>query len=479
MSEQTANPESTAPDADGAEAVDTSSEIEMLDESLSDMTSALLGEAGDDDIDFEGMFAEIEPAGRTTPAAADDAPASADPADPAEGGEASVSEQLDEIEAAVAAAIDDADAELDAPELETPEPDAAEPEAPEPEDTAAPEDRDPPSPTAAPEPDAEPEAAAEPEAEAEREAEAATEPESEPETEAADTAQPAASDAGTPTTPEGEAEAAEASGADPDNSMAAVAQDLEKSEDAPEAVADPSNPSPPEAAEAPPEPVAADPEAAVDEPDAVEPVETAAEPVEPEADAAEQESAEAAAPPESSAGATDAETAPEVQSDQFVTESTMAAAGAAPDHGDAPSSEDTGGSADVARTPAEPQKAPGGRKLPAGVAALVARIGPVVGRLAKPVFDQMGGHVAKGAEAVARSFTGQPKLIRHSVAWIALWTLFNAGVVWAYLGLFRSGSPTPTEGSGTQITGAAGAPESVIGAGAAGVPGMPTAPSGR
>ncbi|QKK09574.1 MAG: hypothetical protein HND58_16315 [Planctomycetota bacterium] len=125
MSEQTANPESTTPDAEGADAVDSSSEIEKLDESLSDMTSALLGEAGDDDMDFEGMFAEIEPPSRATPATPDDTPAAAESDSGEEQADTSVSEQLDEIEAAVAAAIDEADAGLAADEAVVAEPDPA------------------------------------------------------------------------------------------------------------------------------------------------------------------------------------------------------------------------------------------------------------------------------------------------------------------------------------------------------------------
>ena len=453
MSEQTANPESTTPDAEGADAVDSSSEIEKLDESLSDMTSALLGEASDDDMDFEGMFAEIEPPSRATPATPDDTPAAAESDSGEEQADASVSEQLDEIEAAVAAAIDEADADLAVDEAAVAEPAATEDEA-DPAET----------PTAVVDPD--------------------------------DT--------------DDAAEPSDSAAAEPEDPMEAVAQELETTDDAAEAVAEPREPTPADISDAPPEPEAAEPEAEAEpevaaeseaeagesEPEALDAEvpatdadaagpEAEAEPVEPEAEATEPEpepESESAPLPESSGEATSADSTPEDEpsatADSPAAEAETTAE-ANPDSEGVASSEDAPASDGTDLPGAESAKSPGGRGLPAGVLAVFAMVGPVAGRLAKPVLDRMGVQVARGAEAVAGSFTGQPKLIRHSVAWIALWTLFNAGVVWAYLGLFRSGSPTPPEGSGTQITGASVAPDSVIGAGAAGVPGMPASPSAR
>ncbi|MFG0260192.1 MAG: hypothetical protein ACF8LK_07535 [Phycisphaerales bacterium JB041] len=236
--------------------------------------------------------------------------------------------------------------------------------------------------------------------------------------------------------------------------MAAVSQDLENSAEAPPASAEE------DSVVSPPESVSADTAAAE-----LETASVAPDPGPAEAPHTQREAERDGLPAEHTSDGETAESLPDGVENEPVH------AGAEPLEPRDP--------AERATARKEPKQTPDQGKLSAGIALALGRMGPVAASVAKPILHKMGGHVAKGAEAVAGSFTGQPKLIRHSVAWIALWTLFNAGVVWAYLGLFRSGSPTPVEGSGTQITGAAAAPESLIGAGGTAVSGSPTGLPGR
>lgn len=62
---------------------------------------------------------------------------------------------------------------------------------------------------------------------------------------------------------------------------------------------------------------------------------------------------------------------------------------------------------------------------------------------------------ARAVEPVAAWLGAQPSPVRQSIAWIAVWTAFNAACVWSYVLLFRTG-PAPEVGPGaTQIVGEA------------------------
>jgi hypothetical protein len=75
-------------------------------------------------------------------------------------------------------------------------------------------------------------------------------------------------------------------------------------------------------------------------------------------------------------------------------------------------------------------------------------------RLATGAAEALAGPLER-AEA---RFAAAPTAVRQSLAWVALWTLFNAGVVWGYLALFRSGTPEAGAGGSVLISGEPGAP---------------------
>lgn len=75
-------------------------------------------------------------------------------------------------------------------------------------------------------------------------------------------------------------------------------------------------------------------------------------------------------------------------------------------------------------------------------------------RLATRAAEALAGPLER-AEA---RFAAAPAAVRQSLAWVALWTLFNAGVVWGYLALFRSGTPEAGAGGSVLISGEPGTP---------------------
>ena len=383
--ERTANPKSTTTPTEGQEMDDSPSEIEQLDVSLSDMTGVLLGDARDDDMDFEGMFAEIDCSPRSTPAkvAADDPHPGAGEESSTDDPDASVSKQLDEIEAAVAAAIAEADAGLEpsGPEVAAATPSQESPELVE-----------------------------------------------EPETAADETIEPDATDGpGAPAaahidSDDVSGEGREYPASDADGTMTAVAEDLDSLESA-------------GAAPVSPAPMATRPEAVATS----EPAPAAAGPA---AEIAKDS-------PTNGDGLLEGEADVAPESDAF--------AGVGPS--------DAGVSA--------------GQRLTAHGPSLLDRLCTLGAGLVRPAFGALGTRLAPGTEALARSFTCKPRVVRQSVAWIALWTLFNACVVWAYLGLFRSAASTPAEGSGTRINGTFAPPPALGDAGATGDPGVSLTPSVR
>lgn len=114
--------------------------------------------------------------------------------------------------------------------------------------------------------------------------------------------------------------------------------------------------------------------------------------------------------------------------------------------------------------------------VPPGPAPASAPASPPEPALPRPPLwhkaSQAAGEVAANAlGSLATAFAARPRVVQHSVAWIGLWTLFNAGVVWGYLTLFRTSTPAGTSAAAVEISGAGDAPA----AGSAPKP-APTAP---
>jgi len=91
----------------------------------------------------------------------------------------------------------------------------------------------------------------------------------------------------------------------------------------------------------------------------------------------------------------------------------------------------------------------------AGGTARAAHARPRGGQALLLVASGIGSLIAIGLEPVAARLAGSSRTLRHSIAWLAVWTAFNAACVWTYLILFRSTPPGPAERSATEIVGAA------------------------
>lgn len=89
--------------------------------------------------------------------------------------------------------------------------------------------------------------------------------------------------------------------------------------------------------------------------------------------------------------------------------------------------------------------------------AIGGKASAIAGALAMRASVKLGDVVALVVEPVATRLAGQSKVIRQSLAWLALWTAFNAGVVWGYLLLFRSPGGGAHPASMTRIAGSEGA----------------------
>jgi hypothetical protein len=80
----------------------------------------------------------------------------------------------------------------------------------------------------------------------------------------------------------------------------------------------------------------------------------------------------------------------------------------------------------------------------------VAKLGGSVGRAAGPA--------VLGAMAVASApLAGQPKIVRDTVGWIALWTAFLSFSLWTYLLFFHKPDVPHTDSSPIEIVGQGGA----------------------
>ena len=89
---------------------------------------------------------------------------------------------------------------------------------------------------------------------------------------------------------------------------------------------------------------------------------------------------------------------------------------------------------------------------------LRARVLAVASPLAARVSAILADILTRGLEPLAVMLAGQPKLMRHSLAWLALWTAFNAGCVWGFLVFFRSTGGPADASLVTQIAGSDAAP---------------------
>lgn len=103
---------------------------------------------------------------------------------------------------------------------------------------------------------------------------------------------------------------------------------------------------------------------------------------------------------------------------------------------------------------------------------LKTRVRTIARPMGRAVAAKAGDLLARGVEPVAASLAGQPKVMRHSLAWLALATAFNAGVIWSYLAFFRSTGHEVDPAAMTQISGSEAAP----GAAGEGTPGGPGSP---
>lgn len=411
MTDQTVNTDEQRPPDETGLASDAQTEAADLDASLAEMASVMVESPDDDDFDFDGMFAEVgaaevgaenppqdsstdqsaTPSAETLPPPeAAEEPAAAEPhAEDEAAATPDVATQLDEIEAAVAAAIDEADAEaIEEAEHEQAAADAHATEAA---------------------PDAGEPAAEEPEPEA-------PSPPSDP-----DTVMHAAAEA---LEREGASGSADISVEEDDSAAAQTAAPAP----GPETAADPASETGAAVTDA-----ASTPD---HEPESPEP-QTTTEPARAGSGEDELEGR-----PESSQTASSDSAPPTATPESNIAQTT----GPADPDGNAP----TAGHTTMTKASAVARRT-------------VSRLGPLVQRVAGPQFARCGLIAARGLESLAASYSGRSKAVRHSIAWIAIWTLFNASVVWVYLGLFRSSTPGSGAASGTQITGAAPAPVQATG----------------
>ncbi len=86
-------------------------------------------------------------------------------------------------------------------------------------------------------------------------------------------------------------------------------------------------------------------------------------------------------------------------------------------------------------------------RLKAGVVAIALPVGRVI-------MTKTGDLLARGTEPLAFHLVDQPKVMRQSLAWLALWTAFNAGAVWSYLLFFRAPVAEVNPAAMTHISGA-------------------------
>lgn len=111
---------------------------------------------------------------------------------------------------------------------------------------------------------------------------------------------------------------------------------------------------------------------------------------------------------------------------------------------------------------------------PAAKVDLKTRLMAIAVQMATTIAAKAGELLARGIEPVAAALAEQPKLMRHSLAWLALWTAFNAGAIWSYLIFFRSTGHEADPAAMTQISGAAAA-RGAEGEATRGEPGSPPA----
>lgn len=79
----------------------------------------------------------------------------------------------------------------------------------------------------------------------------------------------------------------------------------------------------------------------------------------------------------------------------------------------------------------------------------------VLRRAADAALSSLCTLIAAALEPLGARVQGSSRTLRHSIAWLALWTAFNAACVWGYILMFRSATPRTVETSPTHIAGPA------------------------
>lgn len=89
---------------------------------------------------------------------------------------------------------------------------------------------------------------------------------------------------------------------------------------------------------------------------------------------------------------------------------------------------------------------------------LKTRIVAVSGPAGRAVSARGGELLALGIEPLAALLSSRPRVLRQSLAWLALWTAFNAVALWTYLVFFRSTGVEVDPVEVTRILGTEGSP---------------------
>jgi hypothetical protein len=100
----------------------------------------------------------------------------------------------------------------------------------------------------------------------------------------------------------------------------------------------------------------------------------------------------------------------------------------------------------VAAPAAQPARPPAFRRI---LTWIGPRIRPLVAAIAKPVTPL----AAKAVMLISKPLEGKPPKVRDSIGWVAIWTMFLAVCVWAYV-LLRPPVEQPNDGMATAVVSA-------------------------
>jgi hypothetical protein len=107
------------------------------------------------------------------------------------------------------------------------------------------------------------------------------------------------------------------------------------------------------------------------------------------------------------------------------------------------------------RAPASPASGPTARATAATKAQPKTSKALVIRRTCAALGSAVAVATAAGLGPIGQWLDGSSRVLRHSIAWLALWTAFNAVSVWTYILVFRSAMPGGAATTATQIEGAA------------------------